>query len=139
MMLYTALILQAANIVGVPSALLLAICSHESHLQNTIVPHDGGSPSYGICQVKKSTADMMGHRGHISDLMVPEINAKIAAKYLKYQLSRYNNDWCKSVAAYNAGKFIQSSKYPRKPANHIYVEKVKLRFPNKWRYMLNCH
>ena len=62
-MSYSAIILAAAKAVGVPGALLLAICTHESNLQNVIAPQDHGSPSYGLCQVKQDTAKALGYLG----------------------------------------------------------------------------
>lgn len=119
------IILTVAKTVGVPAYLLLAICTYESGLQNKVVHHDGGSASYGVCMVKKGTADMMGFKVTLSDLMDPEINATIAATYLKYQLDRYDNNICKATAGYNSGTYHPSSKAPGYPRNLKYLRKVQ--------------
>jgi hypothetical protein len=43
------------------------------------------------------------------------VNAFYAAKYLKYQLNRYDNDWHKAIDAYNKGRVVSTkSKYVKK-------------------------
>lgn len=131
-------ILLAAKKVGVSGFLLLSICTHESGLKNVLVPHDGGSPTYGICQVKENTAKMLGYRGDAKKLMIPEENAKWAALYLKYQLDRYENDTCKAVAAYNAGKYNESKIKPGYPRNYRYIKKVRKHIPEHFQHELSC-
>lgn len=135
---YVSIIVLAAKKASVSSALLLAICTHESGLNNILVPHDGGSPTYGICQVKFDTAKMIGFEGKAKDLMKPETNAKWAAQYLKYQHSRYDGDWCKTVAAYNAGKYNESKKIPGKPRNLAYVRNVQKKLDEDLQSKLSC-
>lgn len=137
-MTFTAIILMAAKKAGVSGALLLAICTHESGLKNVLVPHDGGSPTYGICQVKYDTAKMMGFEGKAKDLMVPEINAKWAAAYLKYQKTRYDGDWVKSVAAYNSGTYNESKKVPGCPRNLKYIKFVQKKLDDSLQHRLSC-
>lgn len=137
-MSYIAIIVLAAKKVSVSSALLLAICTHESGLTNTLVPHDGGSPTYGVCQVKYDTAKMLGFTGKAKDLMVPEVNAKWAAKYLKFQHERYDGDWCKAVAAYNSGTYNESKKVPGKPRNLKYVRNVQKKLDEDLQSKLSC-
>lgn len=99
-----ALLTLAASQAGVPPALLLSVCYTESNFRNVVSPHDGKSASYGICQVKAATARMV--KVNLTDtayLMEEKVNAKVAAKYLKYQLSRYDGNWDCAVAAYNRG------------------------------------
>lgn len=120
-------ITKAARFVDVPPHLLLAVCWIESHYQ-TNLPEvlDGETPSYGICQIKLETAqDMDAWYRHkipvtIERLRDPYLNAFYAAKYLKYQLKRYDGDWKKAVAAYNQGSFFTHS------PNKKYVLKVQL-------------
>lgn len=157
-MTLTATILAAAKAAGVPGALFLAICTHESHLNNVTVPHDGGSPSYGVCQIKEDTARELGFTGIVTGptvesdifdgalepkgtpegLMIPSVNAKYAAKYLKKQLDRYEGDWCKATAAYNAGSYSPSSKIPGKPRNLRYVKSVVLYLDDEHKDFLIC-
>lgn len=138
-MAYTAIILAAAAKVKVSGALLLAICTYETNLTNVVVYHDGGSPSYGVCQVKYETAKMMGFKGKAQDLVNPITNATWAAKYLKYQQSRYStSNWCKITAAYNAGTYIESKRIPGKPKNLKYVKRVQKKLSEHLQSMLSC-
>lgn len=127
-----------AKKAGVSAAVLLAICSVESNLQNTNHHNDGGSTSYGICQVKKNSAVQVGFLGKDKDLEDPETNAFWAAKYLKYQLDRYDGNKCKAVSAYNAGSFHESSLRPGYPKNLRYVRKIQNKLPENLRYQLKC-
>lgn len=104
----------AADVEDVPSELLKALCWGESHYRlNLPETMDGGSPSYGICQVKIGTAKHMDELYPtdkpitIKGLRNPYVNALYAAKYLRYQQGRYGN-WHKAVAAYNAGSWWSS-------------------------------
>jgi soluble lytic murein transglycosylase-like protein len=130
-------ILSAAKAVKISGTILVAICSHESDLKNIIVPFDGGSPTYGICQVKLDTARMFGYSGDDEGLMDPKTNAKYAAKYLKYQYKRYGN-WCQAVSAYNAGRYNESRKKPGYPRNLKYVLKVSEKLNNDFHETISC-
>lgn len=88
-----------------PPGLLSAVCYVESrHDTSALSPHDGGSASIGICQIKLATAKSVGFVGKQKDLKVPDTNIYYAGKLLKKQLIRYDNDPVKAIAAYNAGK-----------------------------------
>lgn len=137
-MTYATYILLAAKAVKVPGALLLAICMQETGLNNAMVPHDGHSPTYGICQVKLETAQMIGYKGTAKQLMIPQENAKWAAKYLRYQLDRYDNDWCQAVAAYNAGTFNESKISPGFPRNLKYVRNVQKKLDEPFQDKIAC-
>lgn len=137
-MTFTAIILLAAKKAGVSGALLLAICTHESGLKNVLVPHDGGSPTYGICQVKYDTAKMIGFKGEAKELMIPKVNAKWAAKYLKFQKERYDGDWMKSTAAYNSGTYNESKKVPGCPRNLAYIRYVQKKLDEGLQEKLSC-
>lgn len=108
----------------VPTALLTAICTVESgeglNLQ-AWAENDGGpgNHSFGACQVLLSTAEHLGFQDTgnrcrdyntrqkaeyaTCGLFGPVTNFNFAAKYLKYQLKRYNNNWTAAIAAYNSG------------------------------------
>lgn len=87
-----------------PPGLLSAVCFTESrHNVRAYVHNDGGSPSVGVCQLKLSTAKLVGFRGNEKDLANPTVNVYYAGAYLRRCLSRYDNDLRKGVAAYNAG------------------------------------
>lgn len=118
-MLFTA----ATQTVDLPKGLLSALCYVESH-HNPKAVHkdDGNSSSLGICQIKHETAKLMGFKGSQAHLMDPKVNTIYAAKYLKKQLVRYNNDIPKAVAAYNSGTYKENKH--KKPVNEQYVRKV---------------
>ena len=102
---------------GVSEKLLKSICWVESkHIIKTLNRNDGGSASFGICQVKKNTSKFMRFKYNEKQMMQPSNNIKIAARYLKYQMDRYHNDEFKAVVAYNRGSY--RSDYT------IYVNKV---------------
>lgn len=134
-----AIILNAAKTAKVSGTLLLAICAHESNnFTLNYSPYDHGSPSYGVCQLKLESAKMVGFQGSPYELMDPKKNSLYAAKYLKYQESRYGNDLCKITAAYNSGSFAESKKNPGKPKNLRYVRLVQKRLPENLKSMLSC-
>ena len=139
-MTYATIILAAAKSMNISGSLLLAICTHETGLTNIVHHNDGGSPSIGICQVKYSTAKMLGFKGKENDLMNPVTNAKWAAKYLAYQIDRYGEeDWCKLTSAYNAGSYTESKISPGMPRNLKYVRKVQKKLDISLRDKLSCN
>lgn len=135
---YVSMILVAAKTVKVPGALLLAICMHETGLKNTMVPIDGKSPTFGVCQIKLPTAQMIGYKGTANGLMKPQTNALWAAKYLKWQLNRYTNNWCMAVASYNSGSYNESQVMPGYPRNFKYVLHVQSKLPLGLRKNFAC-
>jgi soluble lytic murein transglycosylase-like protein len=122
---YVSIITLVSKQVGVSASLMLAICTHESGLRNIHNENDHGTPSIGICQLKVATAQLLGFKGTRKNLEDPMTNAKWAARYLKMQLERYDNDGCKAVAAYNSGSFAESKKKPGYPRNLRYVKEVQ--------------
>lgn len=134
----TSAIMAAAGKVGVSSSLLLAVCNHESGgFKLNYAPDDNGSPSYGICQVKEESAKMFGFKGDPEKLMDPKVNTYYAARYLKYQESRYGNDWVKLVAAYNSGTYFPGKKFGC-PKNLGYLKLVKKKLPEGLQHRLDC-
>lgn len=131
-------ILAAAKTIGVPGSLLLAICASETRLTHVIAFNDGTTDTYGMCQVKHETAQMLGFKGTSKELMKAEVNARYAAKYLKYQLNRYDNNWCKATAAYNSGTYNPSTKVLGKPRNLRYINRVELFLNDKDKKYLEC-
>jgi len=115
-------LIRAANIVGVSPALLVALCSTETNLANVVRYNDGASSSYGICQVKLETARLIDRKADALLLMKPHYNALIAARYLQYQMGRYNDTWL-AVAAYNSGSVKFNRR--RELVNRNYVKKVQ--------------
>jgi len=108
--------------------LLNSICWVETKHKNVVNKGDGNSDSFGICQVKLSTANWMRKVYNISgkplnskDLMQMHTNALYAGLYVKYQLDRYPDDLKCAISAYNAGKCVSSNKktYVRKVLNKL--------------------
>ena len=132
-------ILSAAKVAKVSGILLLAICSHESNgFTMNYSPNDKGSPSYGVCQIKESTAKMLGFRGKPQDLNNSKTNARYAALYLKYEQTRYGEaDWCVLTASYNSGSYLESRE-PGYPRNLRYVRMVQEKLPEDFRDKLSC-
>lgn len=111
---------RAATKVGVPPELLSAICYVESkHKPNAFVYSDGtgNNHAFGACQVLHGTAKHFGFRDdrcyrdfrgkakgyRQCKLFGYYTNSYYAAKYLKYQLDRYDGSWTHAIAAYNTG------------------------------------
>lgn len=134
---FVQIILTAAKSIKVSGVILVAVCSHESGLNNVVAPNDGGTPSIGICQIKYDTATMLGYNGDAKGLTDPATNAKFAALYLKYQYDRYQN-WCMAIAAYNAGKYNESQVNPGYPKNLKYVIGVKEKLSKSFQNEIAC-
>jgi soluble lytic murein transglycosylase-like protein len=135
-MIYSYIILPMAKFIGVPGTLLLAICTVESGGTNYVRAHDGPSSTFGVCQIKSETAKMLGFKGKESDLMKPKVNIEYAARYLRYQLDRYDGDICRATAAYNTGTYLPSDKVLGRPKNFGYVKKVAALLDDK--RLLSC-
>lgn len=120
-----AVVTSAAKAASVPPTLLLAICTVESNLNpHAVNVHDGGSASYGLCQLKVATAKQFDKRASPEMLLEPKDNARIAALYLRFNIGRYYTTQC-AVASYNAGScrrnesgVIRNIKYVRKVEKH---------------------
>src|SRR3954462_13953986 len=114
-----------------PQGLLPALCYVESHFDvKALHKNDGKGSSIGPCQVKKSTARMLGFTGSEKALAIPGVNAHYAALYLRYQLDRYDGDVIKAVAAYNAGTYFEKK---GRPVNLRYVRKVINEWEGTWK------
>jgi soluble lytic murein transglycosylase-like protein len=104
--------------MDLPPGLLESVCYVETKYDtDAIHEDDGGSDSFGICQIKLISAYHMGYRGSEEDLMRPEVNIYFAAKLLAYQVKRYRSDYAKAVTAYNRGHSINNG-------NSVYYQKV---------------
>jgi soluble lytic murein transglycosylase-like protein len=102
---------------NLPPGLLNAVCYTESHYDiRAIHKDDGHGDSLGICQVKLETAQWLGYKGNAKQLMIPRLNMYYSAKYLRYQLDRYNQNIPQALIAYNMGnsKHLTHSKYSDK-------------------------
>jgi soluble lytic murein transglycosylase-like protein len=85
------------------AALLYSVCQVESGgFAGAINWEDGGSPSYGLCQVKLGTARSFGFAGDATGLMDPVTNFRVAGRVLQYHLKRCETVEA-AVGAYNTG------------------------------------
>lgn len=115
----------AAKETNIPVNLLRAVCHVESkHNVKIKRVWDGGSYSYGICQIKLGTAKMMGFSGKETELIQVRTNIRYAARYLAHQLKRYNNNYEKAIVSYNRGSYTNQR-------TQSYSEKVALAFLNE--------
>ncbi len=122
-----ALFLTVSQTYNLPPGLLSALCYVESgHDVRALHLDDNGSPSIGVCQVKLSTARLLGFKGSESDLRDPKLNVRVAGQYLSYQLLRYNRNVHKAVSAYNAGTWTVNAQGHTR--NVKYVNKVLRRW-----------
>jgi len=137
-MTYLSIITSIAKSVGVSASLLWAVCNHESNgFMYDYTMYDAGSPSYSICQVKESSARQLGFKGKAMELRNPYVGIKYAALYLKYQQTRYGDDWVKLTSSYNAGSYIEG-KVKGCPKNLKYIKKVQEKLDKSLRYKLEC-
>lgn len=120
MLTYAALLLlfnTQTKAFDLPPNLLASMCYVES--QHNIHAHhvkDGATDSFGVCQIKLATAKQMGFTGSADQLMKPEVNTYYAAKFLKYQITRYNSV-PRGVTAYNKG-------HSSSDGNSAYYQKI---------------
>ncbi len=107
--------------------LLTSICFIESnHNSNSVHIDDNGSNSIGFCQIKLQTAKLMGYKGSEKGLLIMQVNLIYSAKYLKFQLNRYQKDVRKAILAYNSGTYKLSKKRKGMAINEKYYKKVLL-------------
>lgn len=87
--------------VGVNALMLISICTAETNLKviNNISDPNGGS--MGVCQVALRTAREISPHLDALSLQMIDVNALVAAKYLKRLSKRYKGD--ELIAAYNSG------------------------------------
>lgn len=119
-----ALLLSASTQFALPQGLLQSVCYVESAYDtNAVHKDDGNGDSLGLCQVKYKTAQWLGYKGPEKGLMDPRVNSYYAAKYLHYQLIRYNDNIPRALTAYNRGN-------ANRLTHSIYSDKVL----NQWGY-----
>lgn len=90
------------QLYALPPGLLSSLCYVESRHMDVVNYNDGKGHSYGICQIKLSTARDMGFKGNDSELRRPENNIHYAARYLQYQYKRCGS-YSAAVTGYNSG------------------------------------
>lgn len=94
-----------------------------NHVERAINVNDGGSDSLGLCQIKLETAKGLGYGGNAASLQrSAKINTHFAAKYLRFQLDRYDGSVWRGIAAYNSGTYKVDKSGTA--VNKSYVDKV---------------
>lgn len=107
---------------NIPPVLLQSICYVESGGNPNIINyHDGDGDSYGLCQIKLTTARMYGFGGDFRQLLKPFVNLTYAARHIRYLMNKYQNVDC-AIAAYNYGTCKKNSR--GQIWNRGYVKKV---------------
>lgn len=131
-------IIWAADLVRIPRPLLLTVCWGEGRFRTDarLTHMDGSTLSHGTCQVKLKTAQFMDDIYNHSTKVTPKtldntkINAFYAAKYLKYQLKRYNYNILLAVDAYNKHNAVsENTKYVRRFLQNF--RGLKTRYPTE--------
>ena len=120
--MYSTIILAAAKAIGVPGALLLAICTQESSLVNLMVPDDNGAPSYGLCQLQEDTAKSMGYTGIATGPLKPSEShrdSRILKQMLDMRQNTLRNNWIVMIGIFAMpsrpimlGHTLQVQNYP---------------------------
>lgn len=98
-------VVRNANERGLDPYHVAALIRQESEFNPSAKSH---ANAYGLMQLIPSTGRMLGRQqglGAIStwSLLQPGINIRLGTEYLKQQLANWNDDWYKTLAAYNAG------------------------------------
>lgn len=103
------LLRNTAATVGVPETLLVGMLATESNGNQFAGSHAG---AIGLMQLLPSTASHVAGRNVSADELMnnPQLNLELGARYLKYQLNRYEGNFVKAAAAYNAGGAYCSGK-----------------------------
>jgi len=105
--------------------LLIALAKTESSMNPKAINYEkDGHVSYGLLQVKCSTAKWlgMGRKVPCEMLLDVGINILFAGLYLKYLEKRYAGDLFSMISAYNAGT---ARKEKTKFLNQLYVDRVQ--------------
>jgi soluble lytic murein transglycosylase-like protein len=89
---------------GIKKEVVLGIIRIESNFKNTSVNPENG---IGYMQVRLKTARWIkcGARKN-RDLKIAWMNVKCGCEYLRQSLERFDGDYSKAIAAYNAGSAI---------------------------------
>jgi soluble lytic murein transglycosylase-like protein len=88
-------IIQAANVIGVPSSIALAVAQIESEFNPIAVSPTGAQ---GIFQLEPATAAQLG----VTNAFDPTQNIQGGLTYLQQLYQKYG-DWTTALAAYNWG------------------------------------
>lgn len=118
---YLSLLTREAEQRGLPPAIADAVARVESGYDPSAIGKVG---EFGLMQVRAMTAEMLGHRGPLADLFVPETNIRYGVEYLAraWQLAR--GDLCRTLMKYRAGHGEErmtplSVEYCRRARQHL--------------------
>ena len=107
-----------ASRYSVPTAMIHSVMMVESANDPGAVSHKG---AMGLMQLMPGTAKDMG----VTDPFSPEQNLEAGVKYLSKLNRRYQGDWEKTLAAYNAGPSnVKDGKLPPFDETQNYIKKV---------------
>ena len=110
-----------------------AIAWVESNFRHVINENDGGSPSFGIMQIKCIAAKEAGLKYSCDQLHNKQIALRFGIKFLEQKIKKYGS-LQDAFAAYNANRPIICKNYnagkcyPNEYINHEYVYKVMRRY-----------
>ncbi|MEE2961413.1 MAG: lytic transglycosylase domain-containing protein [Myxococcota bacterium] len=90
------LVKDRANQLGVPTKLAVKIAQIESGFRSKVISSTG---AMGVMQLMPKTAAQY----KVGDPFNPIENIDGGLRYLRYLLRRYQGDWVRAAAAYNAG------------------------------------
>ncbi len=117
---FNTLIMKAADIHGIDSALIKAVIKAESDFDHLAISRAG---AMGLMQLMPGTADSY----RVDDTFDPWSNIDGGVRYLKYLLDQYRGNLPLALAAYNAGE-ASVSKYnnriPPYQETQTYVRRV---------------
>lgn len=97
---YLPVLTREAEARGLPPAVADAVASVESGYQPAAI---GGVGEVGLMQVRPTTAAMLGHKGSVADLFVPETNIRFGVTYLAGAWQLAGGDLCRALMKYRAG------------------------------------
>jgi soluble lytic murein transglycosylase-like protein len=81
----------------------------------------------GLGQVKTSTANYMQPKFGVYMVWFPPTNLYLSAKYMRYLLQKYNNNWSLALAAYNWGETNVDKR----------IGKIKIEYSHNYRYLFS--
>ena len=97
---YLPILTREAEARGLPPAVADAVATVESGYQPKAI---GGVGEVGVMQVRPTTAAMLGHKGSVADLFVPETNIRFGVTYLAQAWQLAGGDLCRALMKYRAG------------------------------------
>ena len=84
-------------------------------VESTFKPTVSKDGNYGLMQIRLATAQSMGFKGSLKDLMLPQNNLEYGMRYLHYCYDKYE-DVTLMLGCYN-GSTSTKNRYPRRVLN----------------------